>query len=132
LRQSWAAADNYSHVHTFIDMHDLGDALLRAQFSEPVVDVERITLTYRNLSGLMGDLKALGAQNITPGRRRSLTGKGCLGAMEKTYEGFRRHGLLPATCEIVYGHAWEPQRNLSTTRRDGVAVFPLSRLGRQK
>ena len=130
LSQSWAAADDYSHVNTFVDMHDLGDALIGARLSDPVVDAERITLTYRQVDDLMRDLKAVGAHNITSGRRRALTGKGRVAVMRKTYEQFRRQGLLPATFEIVYGHAWAPR--LSTKRQDGVSVFPLSRLKRRK
>src|SRR5262245_11670874 len=48
LRSAWAAADSGPHVHRMLDMHDVGDALIRAGFAEPVLDVERIVLTYRD------------------------------------------------------------------------------------
>jgi malonyl-CoA O-methyltransferase len=54
LRRSWAAADRYPHVHLFIDMHDIGDALLRAQLADPVMDTEHITLTYQTVRELPG------------------------------------------------------------------------------
>ena len=61
LRRGWAAADGYNHVNAFFDMHDIGDALLRARLAEPVMDVERLMLTYPDVDRLMRDLKALGA-----------------------------------------------------------------------
>jgi len=128
LRQSWAAADNYTHVNAFIDMHDLGDALVRAQLLDPVMDVDRLTLTYPDVDALMRDLKKLGAHNMTAGRVPGLTGKGRLQAMRTAYEQFRHQDRLPVTCEIVYGHAWAPVQSLSYSRNDGTAVFPLAQL----
>ncbi|MFO1372783.1 MAG: malonyl-ACP O-methyltransferase BioC [Candidatus Competibacteraceae bacterium] len=129
LRQSWTAADRYNHVNAFLDMHDIGDALLRARLAEPVMDMERLTLTYRDLSALLQDLKALGAQNASAGRAPGLTGKGRWRAMRNAYERFRNaEGLLPVTCEVVYGHAWGPLRRQSLPHTDGVATFPLAQL----
>lgn len=108
LRESWADADGYSHVNRFLDMHDVGDALLRAGLSEPVLDVERLTLTYADVNGLVRDLKTLGAHNVTAARARGLTGRGRWARMRASYERFRAAGLLPATYEVVYGHAWAP------------------------
>ncbi len=67
LRAAWRAADEAAHVHPFTDMHDLGDGLVRAGFSEPVLDVSRYTLTYPDVDALMRDLKAIGAQNASSG-----------------------------------------------------------------
>ncbi|MDQ2696375.1 MAG: malonyl-ACP O-methyltransferase BioC [Pseudomonadota bacterium] len=133
LRQSWAQADGYNHVNAFIDMHDVGDALVRARLADPVMDVERLTLTYADVYALMRDLKTLGAHNVTAGRARGLTGRRRLEAMGAAYEAFRdRDGRLPATFEVVYGHAWgsESPASLSHRRADGAAVFPLAGLGR--
>jgi malonyl-CoA O-methyltransferase len=111
LRHSWHVADENegserSHVNDFIDMHDIGDALLRAGLSDPVMDVDNITLTYSDVYQLMRELKALGAHNVANARRHSLTGKTRLKNMVSAYEAFRNDGLLPATYEVVYGHAW--------------------------
>lgn len=131
LRRSWLAADRHNHVNAFLDMHDVGDALVRARLAEPVMDVERLTLTYPEVDSLMRDLKALGASNVTAGRARNLTGKGRLHAMRAAYEQFRRaDGLLPVTCEVVYGHAWGPLQNPTRPRSDGEAIFPLAQLRR--
>lgn len=108
LRLSWAAADARTHVNLFMDMHDVGDGLMRAGFADPVMDAEHLTLTYPDVGLLMRDLKSLGSRNATLGRARGLTGKGRLAAMTLAYERYRRDGQLPATYEIAYGHAWAP------------------------
>lgn len=109
LRAAQSTADHYTHVSEFPDMHDLGDSLLAAGFAEPVIDVERFTLTYADVVALMRDLKAIGARNATASRPRGLSGRAWLEAVGKGYEPFRANGRLPATYEVVYGHAWVPQ-----------------------
>ncbi len=107
LRASWAEVDDRNHVNAFFDLHDLGDALVRARLADPVMDCEHITLTYPDVVGLMRDLKAIGAHNVTAGRPRGLTGRRALTALAEAYATFRRaDGTLPATYEVVYGHAW--------------------------
>jgi malonyl-CoA O-methyltransferase len=132
LRRAWAAADGLAHVNRFIDMHDLGDALLRAGLVEPVMDVERYTLTYETAADLMHDLKAIGAHNANAGRPRGLTGKGAFARMTDTYETYRREGRLPATYEVVYGQAWSPVEVRRTKGLPGETVVPISRIGRRQ
>ena len=108
LRTSWSKVDDYTHVNGFFDMHDIGDALLQCGLVELVMDVEIFTLTYPTLGKLMADLKNMGAHNVTAGRPRGLTGKGKLQLLEQSYEKFRVDGVLPATFEVIYGHAWAP------------------------
>ena len=124
LRASWSAVDGYTHVNPFIDMHDVGDALLQARWAEPVMDAERITVTYRELATLMLDLKLIGAHNVTRGRARGLTGKRRFQAFTTAYEQFRSGGVLPSTYEVIYGHAWSPQQT-------GAAEVPLPQIPRQ-
>lgn len=95
-------------VSRFFDMHDIGDALVRAGFSAPVLDVERVVLTYENAIDVMRDLKAIGAHNAADGRGRGLQGRDFLKKITANYEQFRREDKLPATFEVVYGHAWKP------------------------
>lgn len=109
LRGAWREVDGYNHVNYFLDMHDVGDALMRAGFVEPVMDVEHVTMTYADVQTLMRDLKRIGAHNVTAGRGRGLTGRGRMAALEKAYEHWRRDGRLPATYEVVYGTAWAPK-----------------------
>ena len=108
LRSSWAAVDDFQHVSGFIDMHHVGDALLNAGLADPVMDTENFTLTYSDVYKLMRDLKAVGARNAVYGRNHSLTGKQHLKAMIEEYEKYRCDGVIPATYEVVYGHAWAP------------------------
>jgi malonyl-CoA O-methyltransferase len=104
-----ASQNNQTHVSRFLDMHDIGDALTRAGLNAPVLDVEKYTLTYDDAIGLMRDLKAIGANNATQGRSKGLSGRGFLEAVQRNYEPFRQNGKLPATYEVVYGHAWQSQ-----------------------
>lgn len=107
LRQAAAQGDDaHTHVSRFLDMHDIGDALTRAGFSDPVLDVMHYTLTYDDVQGVMRDLKAIGANNATVGRPRGLKGRGFLKQLNQGYEVFRQHGKLPATYEVVFAHAW--------------------------
>ena len=106
LRSAWAQADGHNHVNHFIDMHDVGAALMRAGLAEPVLDVDRIELDYPDARALMRDLKCIGAHNVTAGRPRALTGRTRLARMEHAYEAYRREGSLPATYEVIYGASW--------------------------
>ncbi len=108
LRTAWGEVDSHTHVIQFIDMHDLGDALVRAGFAAPVLDVERYTLSYTDVRGLADDLKAMGARNAAAGRLKGLTGPRKFAAMQAAYEVHRRDGRLPATYEVVFGQAWAP------------------------
>ncbi len=106
LRQSWAMVDDLPHVNTFVDMHDVGDALVQTRFADPVMDMEMLTVTYEDVKTIMRDLKQIGAHNVLQGRAASITGKNKLQKMMNAYEHFRQDGLLPVSYEIVYGHAW--------------------------
>jgi len=117
LRSAFAGVDRATHVHRFVDMHDLGDMLVHAGFAEPVMDMERITLTYSDAGALMRDLKRTGARNASVGRPRGLTGRGRWQRMLAGIERFRRDGRLPATFEVVYGHAWKPEPRTSEDGR---------------
>ncbi|HUO44791.1 MAG TPA: malonyl-ACP O-methyltransferase BioC [Burkholderiales bacterium] len=108
LRDAYAGSDDYAHVNRFIDMHDLGDLLVRGGFADPVMDMEYLTLTYPDVRALLRDLKALGAHTVIDNRRPTVAPRALLARVERNYEALRRDGRLPATFEIVYGHAWAP------------------------
>jgi len=122
LRSAFAARDSAPHVHPFVDMHDLGDMLSACGYAEPVMDMELITLTYADVDALFADLRATGQVNALAGRRRGLSGKGVFGAVRAAYANLRRDGRLPASFEIVYGHAWKPQQRIA---EDGRAIVRL-------
>jgi len=112
LRASLASFSQHSHVNQFIDMHDIGDALIRCGFSDPVLDVDVYTLTYSTFKEIMYDLKHIGARNALQGRAKGMTGKGFLYQLEKLYEVYRANEKLPASYEVVYGHAWKVNKQL--------------------
>lgn len=106
-------------VHRFIDMHDIGDALVRAGFSDPVMDMEVLTLTYSGVDALLHDLRLSGSTNASIARPRGLSGKSAWDAARRRLDALRRDGRLPATFEIVQGHAWKAQPK---TLDDGRAI----------
>ena len=109
LRAAFRRLDDAPHVNDFVDMHDIGDILVQAGFSDPVMDQETITLTYADLKSMLRELKGIGAHNVLPGRARGLMGKQRWQRLQNAYETYRHEGRLPATYEVVYGHAWKPE-----------------------
>ena len=102
----------------FPDMHDIGDLLIASGFAEPVMDMERITLTYRDATALLADVRALGG-NAQRGRFRGLVGRRERDDWLAAIEAARgSDGLLRLTLELIFGHAWCPaQKRLA----DGLA-----------
>ena len=109
LRASFRQLDDAPHVNEFVDMHDIGDILVHAGFADPVMDQETVTLTYADLKSMLRELKGIGAHNVLPGRAQGLMGRQRWQRLQDAYEIFRRDGRLPATYEVVYGHAWKPE-----------------------
>ncbi len=109
LRAAFRSLDDKPHVNQFVDMHDIGDMLVEAGFADPVMDQETITLTYTELKPLLKELKGIGAHNVLPGRSGGLMGRTRWQRMVAAYDAFRKDGRLPATYEVVYGHAWKPE-----------------------
>ncbi|HEY6641490.1 methyltransferase domain-containing protein [Povalibacter sp.] len=130
LRNAWNAIDAHVHVHRFIDMHDLGDALMRAGFAEPVMDTERLTITYRSIDTLLQELKHSGSGNVAAGRGRGLTPRTARRRLETALDAARVKDLLPITLEVVYGHAWTVEK--PEARRDrSEMVVPIASIKRR-
>jgi malonyl-CoA O-methyltransferase len=123
LRSAFQGVDEHNHLNRFADMHDVGDMLMAAGFSEPVMDMEYLTLTYDDVRGILHDLKSIGAHNATAGRQPGLMGKKTWAKLVENYEQYRRDGKLPATYEVVYGHAWKPQPRKTAA---GAAIIKTS------
>jgi malonyl-CoA O-methyltransferase len=124
LRSAFAGIDRFTHVSRFLDMHDIGDMLVAAGFADPVMDAERLTLTYADSSAMLRELKAVGGHNATLGRPRGLMGRGRWHRVLEALERSRRDGRLPATYEVIYGHAWKPEPRLAA---DGRAIVRFVR-----
>ncbi|MBW8464694.1 biotin synthase [Acidovorax sp.] len=97
--------------HAFTDMHDWGDMLVHAGFAEPVMDMERITLTFATPERLVQELRELGC-NLHPDRFPSLRGRRwrdkLYAVLAERLAAPQQGGQLALTFEIIYGHAFKP------------------------
>ena len=126
LREAWRAATRDNRVIQFVDMHDVGDALIRNGLVEPVMDTEHITLTYGNIGRLIDDLTKTGARVLDCGDMPDQQEIELLG---DSYEHFRYRGKLPATYEVVYGHAWAPVEKRARPAGGGEYRIPAREIG---
>jgi malonyl-CoA O-methyltransferase len=124
-----AFSDGYAHTQRFIDMHDLGDMLVACGFADPVMDMEVLTLTYDGFDEMLGELRAAGSGCAMKVRRHGLTGRQAWFKARDAYERLRRNGKLPATFEIVYGHAWKVAPKQTA---DGRAIVRFDAAPRRK
>ncbi len=128
LRASWSQVDERPHVHSFPDMHDVGDMVVYAGLQEPVMERDQIIMTYEDVKSVLGDVKHIGASNAMQNRSRGLMGKNRLKQFYEAYEQWRgADGRLPATYEVVYGTAWSGK-----TDRDGMATIAIEDIGRKQ
>ena len=135
LREAWAAADGNAHVNPFVDVHDVGSAMARAGFAEPVLDVDRLVRHYPDARALMREIRQIGARNALSGRARGLTGRRRLEAMQRAYEARRERSGLPATWEIVHAAGFAPEGGSADRVSRGPAgetVIPLDQLRRRE
>ncbi len=130
LREAFESIGERTRVHPFIDMHDLGDMLSGAGFADPVIDMERITLTYADVLGMVSDLRAGAQTNARLDRPRGLLGprrwQQVLAAMEQG----RHQGRLSLTFEVVQGHAWKLGPAARSDGRSVVQFRPRPSAGR--
>lgn len=134
LRASFADESSAIHIHSFVDMHDIGDLLIKTHFLDPVMDMEYLQIRYDSVSHLVNDLKATGATNARLDRRNGLMGKTKWQAVHDTYQARWSliDGVIPATVEIIYGHAWLPETpDLAKVNAQGEVHVPVSVLRRQ-
>ena len=106
IRHAWAEVDNGAHVNRFLDMHDLGDGLVNAGLRDPVLDVDRLSVSYENADALFNDLTAMGARNALQGRTAGLTGKNRFEAMTTALGRATADDRLTMNLELVFGHCW--------------------------
>lgn len=108
LRTAFAALDETPHTLPFVDMHDFGDQLVEAGFSTPVMDAERITVTYGTVAALLADVRAIGGNPLAT-RRRGLIGRAAWRRMVDALEAMRgADGKIGLSFEVIYGHAFRP------------------------
>lgn len=124
LREAFAEADALPHVHPFVDMHDLGDALVGCRYADPVMDMEMLTLTYPSVEALLRELHAIGYRNAHRARRRGLTGRRLWARMIAAYKARSEGERIPAGFEIVYGHAWKAAPRETADGRQIIRFHP--------
>jgi malonyl-CoA O-methyltransferase len=110
LRLAWARADDTIHVHGFFDVQTLGDLAVGAGLEEPVLDVDRLKVSYAELSAAIRDLRAMGATNTAGGRRRGLTGRGRWHRFVEALWQDQGEGRLALTVELIFGQAFGARR----------------------
>jgi len=119
-RQSWPAP-----AHEFTDMHDWGDMLVEAGFAEPVMDMERMTLTFSSPAALLEELRGLG-RNLHPQRFPGLRTRGWRAQLEhilaKALADTGQAGRLPLSFEIIYGHAFKPAPRIPVAGRTSIPL----------
>ncbi|MGE4349645.1 MAG: malonyl-ACP O-methyltransferase BioC [Candidatus Berkiella sp.] len=103
LFKAFEKIDNFSHVNSFLDMHDYGDHLQKLQFQNVVMDMEKIVFEYDSVWQLLKDLKYTGVRNIHQNRRQQITPRSHLDKLAETYR--RQDNKYPVTFEVVFGHA---------------------------
>ena len=131
VRRAWAAVDSALHVHAAFDMHDIGDLAVSAGLAEPVLDVERIEITYERVAGLVRDLRACGAVNVAAGRRRGLTGARRWREFERGLAGNGNASRFGVTVEIVLGIAFGRGARPADAGPSGEVAVPLARVRRR-
>ena len=116
--------------HAFTDMHDWGDMLVQAGFAEPVMDMERITLTYATPADLLKDLRQLG-RNLHHQRYPNLRGRGWKKALETALLALAKpdqEGRLVLTVEVIYGHALKPLPKVRLAEQSSVTLAQMKTL----
>lgn len=123
LRQAWASVDDSVHINAFLDMHDLGDMLVRAGLADPVMDNERIQVRYADVETLLAEMEATGCHCVLQGRRRGLMTRQARQQVVANYPGRQSLNVdlsvdsssICATLEVVVAHGWK--RAPSTGRK---------------
>ena len=106
LRRAWQVADDYAHVNPFLDMHDIGDAAVKAGLRDPVLDVDRMAVTYSHPDALFQDLTRVAGRNCLNGRNPALVSKARFGKVIDALEATVNGDVLTLNLELVYGHCW--------------------------
>lgn len=106
LRRAWREIDDAVHVRQFPDMHNIGDALVHSGLRDPVLDVDRLSVSYRNSEALLRDLTATGARNSLRDRPRGLLSRDRFVRFQDALRAASTDDALYLQLELVFGHCW--------------------------
>lgn len=131
LRSAITAANLQTATPAYVDMHDFGDLLIERGFSDPVMDQEILTLTYRTPEKLLEDMRALGG-NPSLDRKPGLAGKQWRQRLLDALES-QRHldGTIHLTLEVAYGHAWRSASMRNMFGETRISVGSIGRPGKK-
>lgn len=122
LRALYAAHGWSPAGHEFTDMHDWGDMLVGAGFAEPVMDMERIELTWSSPDAFVAELRTLG-RNLHPARFGALRGKAWRAQLDQALAAkMNAEGRISMTFELIYGHAFKPQPRVALSPESAVSL----------
>jgi hypothetical protein len=115
-------------VAPFADLADLGGLLQRAGFALPVVDGDRLEVTYPDPFALMRELRAMGESNAVTERRKSFTRRATLFRAAERYRALfgTADGRVPATFHLITLTAWAPDASQPQPLRPGSAAHRLA------
>ena len=106
LKSIFRKIDDNQHVNNFLDMHTFGDLLLSLDFSDPVMDVDRITVKYKSFDELLKSLRCTGSNVVMADRKRFL-GHRAISKIKSEYQGNTEKGSILTTYEIIYAISWK-------------------------
>jgi malonyl-CoA O-methyltransferase len=123
VREAFAEAGVAARPMPFVDMHDFGDMMAAAGFATPVMDVEKIVLTYASPAALLAEVRALGGNPRDDRSKIWFSGARARAVLDALAKKRDADGRVALTFEIAYGHAWKAER-----RRPGVSAVSLDQL----
>lgn len=128
LRHTWSMISDAPHVLPFMDMHDVGDALIASGLVEPLLDRDTLTVTYQDVSKMFLELKNAGLTNCLTDREKGLLGKNTYKKLLTTYPFDTSKNCYPVTLEVIYGLAWQSEQLIQQTVHGNEIHIPVSSL----
>lgn len=126
LKLAWSQVDTLEHINRYTDMHDIGDMLLQTDFSDPVMDMEQVTIYFSSIKQILKELKQIGSINFNNNKPHTLQPKNLLNQLSSHYP--KQDMQYPVTTEIVYGHAWGRAETKTAALRDGEVSISLDKI----
>jgi len=132
LRRAWSAIDEDHYMNAFFDMHDIGDLMVSAGIAEPVVDTERLTITYASVDALLLELSGLGFLNVLSGRRKGLTASTVKSRLAQHFV-TNDDSRIDVTLELIVAHGWhgKPRERPQNSDSPQEVFFSLEKLRRK-
>lgn len=129
VRLAGILVDHHVHVNRFIDPQLLSEALLKAGFADPIIDITRYNLQYASIPALLQDVKQNNFGNFALGRNHFLSGKSW---KEKFIQALKKEAYdgetFKLSLEVVSAHAFAAEPNTKSTNNKGEYQIPVSKI----